>query len=204
MNLIHRIIYALSQNPKIFIFLRKVLENNFKGEKKVLAENFVCAPGEKVLDIGCGTGEFSVFFNPDDYIGVDIEKKYIEYAQNNYKGKFLVVDANRLPFVDGAFQKVVIVGVLHHLDDKTSGRVLDEAKRVLAPNGEFLLMEDVERPSNSFLTRLIHRLDNGRFIRTKYGYEKVIGGRFKIEKTFDMQSGLSPYQVFILKLPEFK
>lgn len=204
MDFIQKITRSLSQNPKIFIFLRRILENNFKGEKNVLAEHFVCAPGEKVLDIGCGTGEFSVFFNPDDYIGVDIEKKYIEYAQNNYKGKFLVVDANRLPFNDGVFQKVVIVGVLHHLDDATSGRVLDEAKRVLAPDGKFLLMEDVDRPSNSFLTRLIHRLDNGRFIRNKDGYEKVIGKRFKIEKTFDMQSGLSPYQVFILKLPAFK
>lgn len=199
MNIIRKTIYALSQNPRIFIFLRKILENNFKGERKVLADYFVCGPAEKVLDIGCGTGEFSGFFNPDNYIGVDIEKKYIEYAQKNYKGKFLVVDANRLPFNDGLFQKVVIIGVIHHLDDKTSGRVLDEARRVLAPNGTLLLMEDVSRPNNSFLTNLLHRLDNGKFIRTKESYEKVLGERFRVEKTFDIQSGLCPYQAFILK-----
>lgn len=199
MGIVQKIIQALSQNPKIFIFLRRVLENNFKGERRVLAEYFVCGPTEQVLDIGCGTGEFSVFFNPDNYTGVDIEKKYIEYAQKNYKGKFLVVDANRLPFNDGAFQKVVIVGVLHHLDDKTSGQVLDEAKRMLVPDGTLLLMEDVDRPSNSFLTNLLHSLDNGKFIRNKEGYEKVLGGRFRVEKTFDMQSGLCPYRVFILK-----
>lgn len=199
MSFTRKIIYALSQNPKIFIFLRRILENNFKGEKKVLAENFVCGTAEKVLDIGCGTGEFSVFFNPDNYTGVDIEKKYIDYAQKNYKGRFLVVDAARLPFKDGSFQKVVIVGVLHHLDDRTSGHVLDEARRMLAPGGTFLLMEDVERPQNGFLTRLLHRLDNGKFIRTKEGYERVLGNRFRIEKTFDMQSGLCPYKVFILK-----
>ncbi len=201
MDVIRKLTHALSQNPKIFIFLRRILENNFKGERRVLAENFVCAPDERVLDIGCGTGEFSVFFNPDNYIGVDIEKKYIDYALKNYKGKFMVVDANRLPFNDGSFQKVVIVGVLHHLDDATSGRVLDEARRVLAPGGTFLLMEDVNRPENGFLTNLLHGLDNGKFIRTKAGYGKVLGSRFRIEKTFDMQSGLCPYQVFILKKP---
>lgn len=199
MDAIRKFTHALSQNPKIFIFLRRILENNFKGERKVLAEHFVCAPDEQVLDIGCGTGEFSVFFNPDNYTGVDIEKKYIKYAKKNYKGKFLVVDANRLPFSGGAFQKVVIVGVLHHLDDATSGRVLDEARRALAPGGTFLLMEDVDRPNNSFLTNLLHGLDNGKFIRTKEGYERVLGNRFDVEKTFDMQSGLCPYQVFILK-----
>ena len=199
MNIVHKLIYSLSQNPSIFIFLRRILENNFKGEKKVLAEHFVCAPDESVLDIGCGTGEFSVFFNPEMYTGIDIEKKYIDYANKNYKGTFLVGDATRSPFTDGEFQKIFISGVLHHLDDETSGHELDEARRVLAKNGTLLVMEDVNRPKNHFITRLLHRLDNGIFIRNKDGYEKIIHDKFFIEKTFDMQSGLCPYQVFILK-----
>lgn len=199
MNLIQKIIHALSQNPRIFIFLRRVLENNFKGEREVLAKYFVCAPEERVLDIGCGTGEFSVFFNPDMYTGIDIEKKYIDYAKKNYKGTFLVGDATELAFPGGSFQKIIIVGMLHHLDDETCGSVLEEVRRVLAPNGTFLLMEDVNRPQNHFLTRLLHRLDNGDFIRTKNSYENLVKKYFSVIKTFDMQSGVCPYQVFILK-----
>jgi ubiquinone/menaquinone biosynthesis C-methylase UbiE len=199
MNLVQRTIYELSQNPRIFIFLRRILENNFKGERQVLAKYFVCSPGERVLDIGCGTGEFSVFFNPEMYTGIDIGKKYIAYAKNNYKGTFLVGDATDLPFEDGAFQKIFISGVLHHLDDETSDCVLEEVSRVLVKNGVLLIMEDVNRQQNHFLTRLLHRLDNGDFIRTKDSYENLIRKHFMVTKTFDMQSGLCPYQVFILK-----
>ncbi|MBI2045839.1 MAG: class I SAM-dependent methyltransferase [Parcubacteria group bacterium] len=198
MDTVKQAIHALSQNPRIFIFLRRILENNFKGERSVLKKYFVCAPDERVLDIGCGTGEFSVFFNPEMYTGVDIEKKYIDYAKKNYKGTFLAGDATTLPFKDGSFQKIVIVGVLHHLDDETSGRVLKEMSRVLAPNGELLIMEDVNRSDNNVITRLLHRLDNGEFIRDKEGYEKLLSERFLVKRTFNMQSGLSPYQVFIL------
>jgi len=197
--MIKTFIHKISKNPGLFIFLRRILENNFKGEKEVLTEHFVCGPDERVLDIGCGTGEFSVFFNLEMYTGIDIEKKYIDYANKNYKGAFLVVDGTKLPFTNGAFQKIFISGVLHHLDDEICGRVLDEARRVLAQNGTLLVMEDVNRPKNHFITRLLHRLDNGDFIRNKEGYERILHSRFLIEKTFDMQSGLCPYQVFILK-----
>lgn len=199
MPFIQKTIHALSQNPRIFIFLRRILENNFKGEKKVLSEHFVCAAEDRVLDIGCGTGEFSVFFNPTMYTGIDIEKKYIAYAEKNYKGAFLAGDATRLPFPRGHFQKIIIVGMLHHLDDATSRLVLQEAKRVLAPGGTLLVMEDVKRPENNPFTRLLHRLDNGDFIRDKKEYEKILKDVFSVEKTFDMQSGACPYQVFILK-----
>lgn len=191
-------IKRLSQNPRIFIFLRRILEDNFKGEKKVLAEHFICTSEERVLDVGCGTGEFSVFFNPKMYTGIDIDKKYIDYARENYKGTFLVGDATNLPFVDGDFQKIFIVGMLHHLDDAVCGRVLKEIKRVLAINGTLLVMEDVNRHENNFFMCLLHRLDNGDFIRDLKGYEKILKNVFLIEKTFDMQSGLCPYQVFIL------
>lgn len=196
--MIKNYISQLSKNPSLFIFLRRILENNFKGEKIVLTEHFVCGPDEQVLDIGCGTGEFSVFFNTGNYTGIDIEDAYIDYAKKHYAGAFFVGDATQLPFADGAFKKIVILGVLHHLDDATSARVLAEARRVLAPDGMMLLMEDVDRPKNNFLTRLLHRLDNGDFIRTKDAYEALVVKHFSITENFDIQSGLSPYQVFIL------
>lgn len=197
--MIKKIIKSLAGNPRVFTLLRRILENNYPAQKKVFSEEFVSLAKENILDIGCGTGDHSVFFQNASYTGIDIEEKYIDYARKKYKGEFLVGDAVNLPFPDASFDKVVIIAVLHHLNDETASRVLREAKRVLKPEGRMLVMEDIQSEENSFLTRLIHRLDKGDDIRKHEGYRVLISGLFAIEKDFRTQSGLCPYQVFILK-----
>lgn len=104
--MLQKIINKLASNPKIFIILRKIIENNFRGEKEVINKHFICQTDDKILDLGCGTGEFSVYFNPEIYTGLDIEKGYIDFAQKNYKGNFLVGDATCLPFSNNSFSKI--------------------------------------------------------------------------------------------------
>ena len=197
--MIQRIIDALAANPKIFIFLRKILENNFKTQKEVVIKYLSPGQSEPILDIGCGTGEFSVFFKPENYVGVDVEKRYIDFARKNYQGKFLLDDATRLSFPDNSFLKILIVGVLHHLDDAKSAEVLAEAERALAKSGKILILEDVNSPQNGVLTNLIHRLDKGKFIRDAEGYEDLLSPHFKVMKNFGIKSGLGAYQVFLLQ-----
>jgi len=193
------LIDKLAANPKIFIFLRRILENNFRGEKQVIRDHFKLSPGDQVLDLGCGTGEFSVFIPSQQYIGLDIEPAYIEYAKKNYAGKFILGDASKLDFPDRSFNKIMVIGVFHHMSDALSGKVLHEASRVLSDDGTFLFVEDLSSPENNFLTRWLHKLDKGEFIRTTEGYRNLVSPHFKIEKSFTMKSGLHPYQVFVLK-----
>jgi len=183
----------------VFMFLRRILEANFKAQKKVLQNDFAPKVGEKILDIGCGTGEFSVFFQSAVYTGIDTEKKYIDYAQRNYKGKFLTIDATQLPFSENAFDKIIIMGVLHHMNDEQCRRVLAEARRALNSNGRMLVMEDIKLAEENFLTRLIHRFDLGKNIRNEEEYRALLQRHFAIEKEFTIQNGLSPYRVFILR-----
>ena len=107
----------------------------------------------KILDIGCGTGEFSVFFNSNNYTGIDIEPSYINYAQKNYPGKFVLGDATRLPFNEKSFDKILIAGVLHHLNDNDCHKILNQAKKDLSDNGKILIMEDVDYPDINFLSK---------------------------------------------------
>jgi len=191
----------LASRPSIFAFLRIILENNFKGQKNVFREEFAVKNGEKVLDIGCGTGDFSVLFSPEAYTGIDIDKGYIDYARKKYGKNFLAADATTLPFTDNSYDKVFIVGVLHHLDDEACGRVLTEAKRVLKPEGTVLVMEDLDKKESGFLTKFLHRLDKGKYIRTAEDYKNMLQNYFAVEKDFGIQSGLFPYQAFVLKNP---
>lgn len=199
MNIFNKLIDRLSSNPRIFILLRKILEANFKTLKEVIYESFLKSEDGLILDIGCGTGEFSSCFMPENYIGIDIEEKYIDFAKKNNKGKFLLADALALPFSDELFSKIIIVGVLHHLNDGKTEKVLKEAARVLKGKGKILIIEDVDFKSNNFLTNLIHYLDKGKNIRTAEGYAKLINSFFKIIKTLRITSGLGAYQVFLLE-----
>jgi len=196
--MLQKLINEISLSPKIFIFLRKILENNFKNQKKVIEKYFSPNSEKIILDLGCGTGEFSVFFNPATYTGVDIEKNYIDFARKNYQGSFSVEDATNLSFENDYFDGVAILGVLHHLDDIKCREIFAQIKRVLKPSGTILIMEDVDGPEDSFFTRLIHSYDKGKHIRTEEGYTKLVSAEFNILEKYKIKSGLCPYQVFTL------
>lgn len=194
-----KFVNLLASSPRVLMFLRRILEGNFNAQKKVLQNDFAANAGEKVLDIGCGTGEFSVFFQNAVYTGIDVEKKYIDYAQKNYKGKFLTTNAAILPFSANAFDKILIIGVLHHMNDEQGRSVLAEARRVLNSNGRMLVMEDIKLAGEGLLTRLIHRFDLGKHIRNEGEYRALLQRHFAVEKEFTIQNGFSPYRVFILR-----
>ena len=82
---------------------------------------------KKILDIGCGSGYFSLELARDgfDVTGVDISKKCIEIAektargeQSNLKGNlsYMVADHNDLKFEE-KFDIIMSSGFLHHLSD---------------------------------------------------------------------------------------
>lgn len=198
--MLKKVINQLAANPKIFILLRRILENNFKAQKKVIKNYFAEEDREQILDIGCGTGEFSVFFKPGNYTGIDIETAYIDYAKKHYQGKFLIDDATKMFFTNQAFGRAIIQGVLHHLDDQVCAEIFKQMKRVLKLGARILIMEDVISAGDGWLTKKLHSLDKGKNIRTAEQYNNLLRPHFKIIESFKIQSGLCPYQVFLLKL----
>lgn len=185
--------------PRVAIFLRKIVENNFKQEKKIISKYFSTKPGELVLDLGCGTGEFSPMFPRDGYVGIDISPANIEYASRHYQKKFLVADGKRLPFADGYFSKVLVVGVFHHLSESDLEKVMSEIRRVLKPQGRLLVMEDT-RCNNPVIT-FLQSFDQGAFVRTGSAWKEIFFRGWNIEESFAFRSGLSYYSAFLLKNP---
>lgn len=48
--------------PSLLILVRKILENNFKKHKEIIKKYLTVDDNGLILDLGCGSGEFSVFF----------------------------------------------------------------------------------------------------------------------------------------------
>jgi SAM-dependent methyltransferase len=92
---------------------------------------------DRVLDAGCGRGEVLASFKregvPVDYFGVDLG-----VGDPTWEFRVTAVaDLHRLPFSDGAFDKVICTDVLEHVDRPDV--VFGELARVLRPGGKLLL-----------------------------------------------------------------
>ena len=58
--------------------------------RRSLIQNHVRAkPGDKVIDIGCGSAEVLRYLPDVDYIGIDINPDYIAFARRTYGSKGL-------------------------------------------------------------------------------------------------------------------
>ncbi|OGE82646.1 MAG: hypothetical protein A2846_03225 [Candidatus Doudnabacteria bacterium RIFCSPHIGHO2_01_FULL_49_9] len=190
-----KFLHHILTSPQVSIVLRKIVENNFKKEKAVIRKYFSAGPGERVLDLGCGTGEFSGLFPAKNYLGIDIDPKNIAYSQKHHQGEFQVADARRLLFANESFDKVLVVGVLHHLSAPDCRLVLKEIKRVLGQSGRVLVMEDTR--SRRLTVRYMQSVDQGAFIREFSEWETLVSEEFIIQKSGTFDSGACFYSYFL-------
>lgn len=99
-------------------------------------------PGEKILDLGCGTGNYleGIKNTGADLWGIDISFKAVAVAKAKVlKAKqILCGDACPLPFPDTQFDCVTAWGVIEHFSD--IAKIIVEVKRVVKPNGTVIIM----------------------------------------------------------------
>lgn len=104
---------------------------------------------KKILDVGTGRGQLincliEELQSFDEIIGIDASQKSLDYLNTNFKKekvKFLKMNGTNLEFEDNSFDMVCISNTLHHLTDDDLSKTLNEMKRVLKPNGYFLVCE---------------------------------------------------------------
>jgi microcystin synthetase protein McyJ len=112
------------------------------------------APGDRVLEVGCGYGAGTVHytrrFHPSRVVALDITELRIQSAQEYVASCGLsdvislgLGDATDLKFPDGAFERVVGIECALHFDTRED--FLREAARVLAPGGGIGLADIVIR-----------------------------------------------------------
>ena len=97
--------------------------------------------GGWVLDAGCGTGRYSMEINKRagaKVTGIDFSRGMLSKASAKNHGIWLQGDASNLPFDDAAFDTVIIMLVLQHVDDEP--RVISQARRVLKPGGQLVIV----------------------------------------------------------------
>lgn len=101
---------------------------------RALLERAGIRPGGRILDVGCGAGTNAPVLAPFGRVyALDREPVALASVHDRpYAGRVRAA-AERLPFRSGAFDAVVALDLLEHLDDDRAGA--RELARVLAPGG---------------------------------------------------------------------
>jgi ubiquinone/menaquinone biosynthesis C-methylase UbiE len=140
----------------------------FLGRRRRVYDDLVvqsgAKPGDQLLDIGCGTGYFTRraarAVTPSGHaIGIDPSRPMIDYATRHAPATctFQLASAQALPYPDASFDVVISSLAIHHLPPDDRPAALDEAYRVLRPDGH-LLIADFRPPRNRVANNLIGAL----------------------------------------------
>jgi len=143
-----------------------------------LVEQFIQPEsGEKILDIGCGTAEILAYLPNDiSYYGFDISEQYIASAKKHYgtRGSFNcgLIDDDALIDLP-VFDAVIVIGVLHHLDDDLAIKVFQLAKKALRSGGRIITIDGCFSPDQNVMARFLISQDRGENVRDAEGYRML-------------------------------
>lgn len=133
--------YATSARLKTRISIHEKYSRNKQPFSKWIVSHYDLQPGEKVLELGCGTGSMWQGVVLPDACHVtltDLSAGMLETARQNTAhlcADYAVCDAMALPYGDATFDVVIANMMLYHVPD--IGRALSEIRRVLKPAGRF-------------------------------------------------------------------
>jgi ubiquinone/menaquinone biosynthesis C-methylase UbiE len=121
-----------------------------RDEHRIALEMLAVSPGDRVLDVACGPGNFTRDFASATgqglVVGVDASETMLARAvrnTGNANAAYVRADACALPFRDGSFDAICCFAALYLIERPM--RALDEIARVLAPGGRVALLSSCNR-----------------------------------------------------------
>ena len=112
----------------------------------------------KVLDVACGTGDFTIEIarkvtSGSEVIGIDISDGMMavgrkKIADVGVNAELKVADCENLPYEDNTFHRISVGFGVRNFEHLQLG--LNEMYRVLTPGGKLVILE-LSVPSNSFI-----------------------------------------------------
>lgn len=151
----------------------------------------------RVLELGCGPGLNIPFFKNDEYLGIDIEPRYVaaaeaECGRNGSRHKAILGDCSNLGgLIEGSFDVILANSLLHHLSDEEVVRTLEGGSARMAAGGTLQVVDLVIDDAGSRVGNWLAMNDRGRFPRTTANLVDIISRQFEVMRStrFNLQLG---------------
>jgi SAM-dependent methyltransferase len=154
----------------------------FRAEKfaPVLAHNDMTRI-RRALDVGCGPGTNTEYFAHGDYVGIDMNAKYIEDARRRFRRTFIIADVTRYRVAPGErFDFILLNSLLHHIDTDRVRELLAQLTTLLTEDGHIHII-DLVLPEQASLARFLAHSDRGKYARPLSEWKTIFGESFSVE-----------------------
>jgi SAM-dependent methyltransferase len=178
-SLAGRLIHRVVENSAFFFYART---HFYWGTMSRVRAALDLRPGERLLDVGCGSGMGAGLTN-GTYVGMDNEMKYLRFARNRLRNRpthsFVKMSAFELGFFDGAFDKAVMMNVAHHLEEKVLDCFLEQLTRVVRK--KMVILDHAPDRDNAVSGWLLSH-DRGEYIRPRPELRRILEHHYEVEK----------------------
>jgi ubiquinone/menaquinone biosynthesis C-methylase UbiE len=134
--------------------------------RKILMDEADLRAGQRVLEVGCGTGTLAVMIKQRhsgvDVVGLDPDPKALKRARQKaaragVEVRFEEGYGDTLPYPEQSFDGVFSSFMFHHLPKAERGKFLEGVRRALKPGGSFHMLDFEESGGlHLFLAHLFH------------------------------------------------
>lgn len=156
--------------PIVHIWFKKIIGKENSAEwflEKYIGDTV----GKKILDLGCGTAEIADHIRGEKlYVGIDNNKLYLDKNEKHFADRktcrFYCTDLNA--FSESSTQKfdiVLMIGVMHHIDDNALNAAMASIKRIIRRGGIFVSLDPCYIKGMNPIARFLCMLDRGRYVR---------------------------------------
>ena len=161
-------------------------------------------PDGRVLELGCGGGWLSILLaklGARAVVGIDFSQAQIDIANAHakYQGvdakvRFEVADASKYLAKGEKFDSVIMHGFLHHLSISEIREALENAQRLLKPEGRLLVFEPVRHPDLPTSRRTQRLIARFQFLRRslvrgkRWGIRRFSEGELRLRKLIGERS----------------
>ncbi len=187
--------------PSVYSFFQTIM-----GAKKTRQwlVNDVIKPihNMNVLDIGCGPADILELMPDVNYWGYDISEPYISHAKLKYGSRgnftckiFTEAEAIKLP----KFDVVIMIGVLHHLDDIEAINLLSLLHQTIKPGGRLVTLDASYSEGQNPISKYLISKDRGKNVRDEAGYSKLIQREFSSRVSHTLHQAWIPYTYCLIE-----
>ena len=130
-------------------FIQKYIVRDVRYKTQLIQQAAI-QPGQRVLDLGCGTGTLAMMAKhaqpSAEVFGLDADPQMLKaaYAKRDEEGldvQFDVGFTNDLPYPDAHFDRILSSIMIHHLKTPDKEKTAREVYRVLKPGGQLHIID---------------------------------------------------------------